>query len=145
MLYFSKEQVPATDAVSRIKELDAVIVKEKRALESLKTASASLEKEIKDLQSKVMDAGGVRLRGQQAKVDSIQEQIGGTNDRLTRLQVEQKTREKNIIKVAKSVEKKENELSEMHEQLQQINEELKALAQSSQSIRATVQEQSHVN
>ena len=75
------QKEPTDDSISRIKELDALISKETKALEQLKSSSSSLEQEIKALQNQIMDAGGVRLRGQKAKVDSIQDQITTINER----------------------------------------------------------------
>ena len=64
---------------------------------------------------------------------------------MTKYQIEKKTREKNILKVTKSIEKKQEELIDLQNQMAVISADLNAQVSSAQEIRARVKEANDVN
>ena len=48
-------------------------------MDKLHAETAGIENEIKALQEKIMEVGGVKLRSQKAKVDDLREEITALN------------------------------------------------------------------
>ncbi|KAJ3416526.1 hypothetical protein HDV05_001263 [Chytridiales sp. JEL 0842] len=124
----------------RMKELSSVIAKNQKALADYQTSSSKIEAQIKDLQDKILQAGGVKLRSQKATVDGINDQIKAANEAITKLQVERNSREKNITKAAKSIEKKEVELAEIETELASVCQELESHSDTVETLRAKLKE-----
>ncbi|CAG8592645.1 10545_t:CDS:10, partial [Ambispora leptoticha] len=119
----------------KMQQLQSAISKLTQELENLKTHPALIEQEIKDLQQKILDVGGGKLRSQKAKVDEIKEQIDSHNDRITTLQVSKTKAEKDIIKLQNSIEKSENEAEELSLEIKQLEEEMQEKTLESREIR----------
>jgi structural maintenance of chromosome 4 len=112
-------------------ELKTAIQGKQKELDKLKSSSSNIDEEIKELQEKIMEVGGVRLRSQKSKVDGIQDQIDLANKNITSIQCEKATRERNLNKISKSIESKQNELQQLEEELEEIetrSAEVKELA-----------------
>ncbi|TPX44267.1 hypothetical protein SeMB42_g04396 [Synchytrium endobioticum] len=124
--------------IARIKEVEKIIDQYEKELEKLRNSSSVIEADIKTLQEKILEAGGVRLRSQKAKVDSVQAEIDMVSDRLTKTAAERSTRERNLAKVKKSIEKKGHELAEAAEELARIEEELKIQSSAAVQLRQRV-------
>ena len=86
-------------------DLKSIISTQKSQLSKLTDNSSKIEDQIKQLQEKILEVGGVRLRMQKAKVDGLQEQVDTCNSGLTKLQVEKATREKSYVKMVKNLVK----------------------------------------
>ncbi|KAI9330264.1 RecF/RecN/SMC [Zopfochytrium polystomum] len=91
-----------------------------RKIEQISRSAQPIEDAVKELQEKILQAGGIELRSQKAKVDNLQEQLTNCNERLTQLKVEKNTREKSVAKMQKAIEKKEAELQDAEEQLAEL-------------------------
>ncbi|KAJ3163928.1 hypothetical protein HDU88_006097 [Geranomyces variabilis] len=115
---------PSDEDVSRRDELEGVIHKSKQALTKLQSSAAAIESSIEELRQKILDVGGVRLRTQHAIVEGINEQIKDTSSRITKLQVDRKTRDKALAKLAKSLEKNEAELESVEAELEELGAKL---------------------
>ncbi|TPX34555.1 hypothetical protein SmJEL517_g02796 [Synchytrium microbalum] len=126
--------------VIRIKQLDTDIQNHKKELANLKTSSSAIEAAIQKLQEKILEVGGVRLKSQKAKVDSVQMQIDMASDRLTKTAAERTTRERNLVKVQKSIAKKEEELAEAAEELAVVVKDLESHSASAVELRGKVAE-----
>lgn len=109
-----------------MQELSKIITKFNADVVKLKNSSINIEEEIKVLQAKILEVGGVRLRAQKAKVDGINEQNDSIHERIMKLQVEKSTREKSLVKAVKIIEKKETEISDSARELGKLEEEMKA-------------------
>jgi len=107
-----------------MKELEAIISKHQQALDRLKKSTSKIEEDVRGLQNKILEVGGVRLRVQKSKVDSIHEQIVALNERITKTQVAKNTAEKSVTKLTSSIEKKEAELNEINSSLEEISKEI---------------------
>lgn len=94
-----------------------MLVPQRKELDKVNAAAGKVEEAIRVLQEKIMEVGGVRLRTQKARVDSLTEEIESSNEKATRLQVQQKTSAKAAAKARDTVTKLEAELSSITEQL----------------------------
>ncbi|KAJ3218231.1 hypothetical protein HDU67_006340 [Dinochytrium kinnereticum] len=117
------------EEVSRMEKLRGIIQTETAKMKQLEESSSKIESQISQLQEKILQAGGVKLRSQKAKVDGISQQIDMCNERIINLQVERTTREKNIKKVTSTLSNKESELADNEEELEKIQEALKQVAE----------------
>ena len=109
-------------------------------LQKLQVSSSKIEEQIKELQEKILEVGGVKLRSQKAVVDGIQEQISLLNERISKLKVERSTRQKSVTKAQKSIDVKEKELAELERELVDLKDQISSQAQAAEDVRARVKE-----
>ena len=113
-------------------------------LADLTTNSDAIQDEIKILQEKIMEIGGVRLRSQAEKVDSLKEQINTQQSNLAKLTAEKGAREKNLTKLGEKIAKKEAELAGIDDQIEAAQAELAKKAQECQSFKKMASEANSV-
>ena len=121
-----------------MKQLEGEIAERKREMEKLNKSTQALDDGIKALQGKIMEVGGIKLKTQKSKVDSLRESIDLSNDKTTRLQVQLKTAEKAVAKVNAQLAQSEKEIKEMEKQLQELDSKVEEKT----SLAITVQERS---
>ncbi|KAL8162614.1 hypothetical protein V2J09_014103 [Rumex salicifolius] len=102
---------PKVDELNRLEELKQIIATEENEINRLAQNSRHLKEKATELQSKIENAGGEKLKNQKAKVDKIQSDIDKNGTEINRLKVQIETGEKNIKKLEKGIEdsKKERE------------------------------------
>ena len=105
----SKSKVSSEDQ-GRIEVLQNEIEELEVPLQKALKETKSIEDEIQILQKQIMDVGGMPLKIQQAKVDSIESQIDESNKSITRSKVQIKTLKKTVEKLAKEIEKSQADL-----------------------------------
>jgi structural maintenance of chromosome 4 len=103
--------------VKRLKELNKKISLSQSELDSLVSSCQPLEDDIRQLQDKIMEVGGVRMRTQKAKVDSLLEQIDQNQHKISNLQAEKSSREKNLKKSGNVIDKREREMEQIEQEL----------------------------
>ena len=135
-----KATAPNPADVSRLAELDSMLKKLEHELNDPQSAANSLQSQIKSLQDEIMQIGGVRLRTQHAKVESLEQQIQYLQKKLAKMVAEKGTREKNLVKLAKNLEKKEVELEAADTELERIA----GLVQESMEASSSIREQTRV-
>lgn len=103
---------PRKEEVTRLAELQNIISAEEKEIAKLTQGSKKLKEKASELQSKIENAGGERLRNQKAKVDKIQSDIDRHGTEINRYKVQIETSEKMIKKLTKSIgdSKKEKDL-----------------------------------
>lgn len=89
-------------------------------MEKYEKSASKIQSQIKDLQEKILEIGGVRLRSQQAKVDGIHDQLLSLNTSVTNIQVERAAKERSLQKIIKSFEKSVNELESVSNELENL-------------------------
>ena len=124
----------------RIKALDAEIASLTKACDKLKAESASISSEIKSLQQKILDVGGVKLRAIQSKVSTTKGLLDLANDAITKAEVGQAKAERDAVKLAKAVETNTANLAEVEKELAVVQGDLDAVTGDLATIRASVQE-----
>lgn len=101
----------------RIKALDAEITSLTKETDKLREKSASISDDIKSLQNKILEVGGVRLRAIQSKVSTTKGLLDLANESITKAEVGQ-------AKAARDVEKLENSIASSKTTLEEVVEEL---------------------
>ncbi|SGY49508.1 BQ5605_C001g00787 [Microbotryum silenes-dioicae] len=125
---------PEAGDLKKIEQLDKEIASLSMDLENLKSETKGIETQITALQNKILEVGGVRLRGQQTKVQDLKSQIDLANERLTKAEVGKAKSEKDAAKLTKSIganqkalEAAQQELEELVQQMQGGDEEVSAV------------------
>ncbi|KAJ9479627.1 Structural maintenance of chromosomes protein 4 [Pseudozyma hubeiensis] len=135
---------PDADDASRIAELDAQIVSLDKELAKLTEKSKAIEIDIESLQEKILEAGGVELRTQNSKVDSIKEKIELSSELTTKAEVAKSKAEKDVIKLEKSLEKNEAQCEELDGELEQLREQISSNSQAADAIRSKAEDAQHL-
>ncbi|CAN4082601.1 unnamed protein product [Withania somnifera] len=107
---------PTKDEVNRLKELKKIISAEEKEMGRLTQGSKQLKEKASELQNKIENAGGERLKNQKTKVTKIQSDIDKKSTEINRRKVQIETGQKMIKKLTKGIEEskkeKENLLAE---------------------------------
>ena len=118
------------DDAAKLETLKAKVTKCERDMKSTATLAAKLEGEVGELQKKIVDAGGVKLKKQQKAVDGAMKRLKDAKSKLNEAKVNIGTYEKNAIKAEEEavaaraqIEEEEKKLEENSEALKVIEEE----------------------
>ncbi|XP_020526509.1 structural maintenance of chromosomes protein 4 isoform X1 [Amborella trichopoda] len=95
---------PRKDELERLAELDKTIAVEEKELERLLKGSKNLKEKASELQNKIENAGGDRLKKQKSKVDKLQSDIDKSNTEINRCKVQIVTGQKTVKKLQKAIE-----------------------------------------
>lgn len=139
----SSKQPSKSDDVS-INALEKQIGQLEKAVEKLRTETAGVEAEIKDLQDKIMEVGGVRLRAQKAKVDGLKGQIGTLTEEVSNGEVARSKAEKQKVKNEKAFADAQKEIETAAEELEQLKVELENQAANASGSKQKAQEAQEV-
>jgi structural maintenance of chromosome 4 len=124
--------------------LESKIMKLSAEVDKLYTETAGIENEIRALQEKIMEVGGVKLRSQKAKVDGLREQIIALNDRITTCDVARVKNEKDCEKFTKLMKSSEEELETLTEELAQLEEDMTHSSLKAEQVRKKAQDAEHI-
>jgi structural maintenance of chromosome 4 len=102
--------------------------------------SQSISDEIKSLQQKILDVGGVKLRAIQSKVSTTKGLLDLANDAITKAEVGQAKAQRDVEKLARAIESNTAKLEEVDAELAVVQGDLDAVTGDLASIRAKVQE-----
>lgn len=138
------ESKPDADDASRIAELDGQIASLEKEISKLTEKSSAIESDIDQLQEQILEAGGVELRTQNSKVDSIKEKIELSSELTTKAEVAKSKAEKDVVKLQKSLKKNEAQLEELEAELEQLREQIADNSQAADGVRAKVEEAQHL-
>nr|WJN25097.1 condensin complex subunit [Farysia itapuensis] len=133
----------AADA-SRIQELDTIIAGLDKDISKLSEKAQVIEKDIAELQEKILEAGGVALRTQKSKVDGIKEMMDLSSERITKAQVAQSKAEKDIVKFEKSLSKAQEQQEGLDQELDELKAEIEQKASAVDSVRRKMEEAQHI-
>lgn len=92
-----------------------------------------------------MEAGGIKLRFQKAKVDGVKEQIDLLNDRITKSIVSKSKAEKDAARFAKSIVKQQQQVEEMNAQLEDLKKKVDENSKVANEIRSKAEESQNVS
>ncbi|KAJ6834241.1 structural maintenance of chromosomes protein 4 [Iris pallida] len=95
---------PKKDELNRLKELESIISTEERELEKLSKCSIKLKERASELQKKIENAGGERLRSQKLEVTKTQSDIDKTGTEINRYKVKIVTGDKMLKKLTRGIE-----------------------------------------
>ncbi|XP_009608449.1 structural maintenance of chromosomes protein 4 [Nicotiana tomentosiformis] len=100
---------PSKEEVRRLKELKKIMSAEEKEMDRLTQSSQQLKKKASELQNKIENAGGERLKSQKAKVTKIQSDIDKKGTEINRHKVKIETGQKMIKKLTKGIEESTKE------------------------------------
>ncbi len=120
----STEQQPSKSDKGRKATLEKTISTLEKELSRLNAETVGIEEEIKAHQDKIMEIGGVKLRGQKAKVDGLKEQIDTLNNEMSTAEVAMAKAEKQKIKHEKAQVDAAGELEGISADLERVATEM---------------------
>lgn len=120
--------MPETAEKNRMRELKTQVAALEKDHSALNIRIDEISAEIRDLQDKILEIGGIKLRTQKSKVDGIKTMIQLATDAVTKAEVGLTKAERDLINSSKS-------MSDIQEKLQDIESELLEL-ENSISIKA---------
>ncbi|CCF51841.1 hypothetical protein NDA10_005675 [Ustilago hordei] len=135
---------PDAGDASRIAELDAQIASLDKEIAKLTEKSQAIEGDIEGFQERILEAGGVELRTQNSKVDSIKEKIELSSELTTKAEVAKSKAEKDMLKLQKSIEKNEGLLEELDAEIEALRDEIASKKGAADSIRSKAEEAQHL-
>ena len=121
-------QQPSKSDNARVATLEKQITQLDNSVEKLHAETAGLEDAIKELQDKIMQIGGVRLRGQKAKVDGLKEQVQTLTEEMSNAEIAKSKAEKQQTKHQKTFSETEKELVAAAEESEQLTGEVRVKA-----------------
>lgn len=119
----STEKTGSTDAV-RINALETTIAEVEQEIESLSGNASGIQSEIQALQDKIMEVGGVKLRGQKAKVDGLKDQINTLAEEMSNAEVSKAKTQKLKTKHEKTLKEASTDLESLAKDTKKLDEEL---------------------
>ncbi|WVN86971.1 uncharacterized protein L203_102146 [Cryptococcus depauperatus CBS 7841] len=129
----------------RIKVLDTEIAILANETDKLRNQSSAITEDIKSLQEKILEVGGVRLRAIQSKVSTTKGLLDLANESITKAEIGQAKSERDNEKLEKSIIKNKNSLEEVEAELEIVEGDLKACSSDLEAIRGRLQETNDSN
>ncbi|KAG4304930.1 hypothetical protein PORY_001605 [Pneumocystis oryctolagi] len=125
--------------IEKKKELENEVSNLEKENEATRKNMVGIEQEIKRLQDRIMDIGGIRLRSQKAKVDNIQDQLNTIYDRISNADISKIKKEKDKIKFQKAIDDSKNELQTIETQLSEVKVSISKKAKLIDNIRCKIE------
>nr|GLL26602.1 structural maintenance of chromosomes protein 4 [Ipomoea trifida] len=120
---------PTKDEVDRLKELGKITTAEEKEIDKLTQGSKQLKDKASELQNKIENAGGVRLKNQKEKVNKIQLDIDQKRTEINRCKVQIETGQKMIKKLVKVIEESKKEKERLGEEKEKLLSMFKVIEQ----------------
>ncbi|KAJ3336067.1 hypothetical protein HDU93_003717 [Gonapodya sp. JEL0774] len=117
---------PDSGDVARMKQLEYSINKLEKELVTLRKPCQEVEDAVADLQNKILEIGGTKLRAQSSRVEDVVAKIESTNDKITQATVSKSSSEKLIEKTLKANTAAAKELADAEKQLEAVKQEVDA-------------------
>jgi structural maintenance of chromosome 4 len=111
-----------------------------KEVSKLHAETAGVEEEIKALQDKIMEIGGVKLRSQKAKVDGLKGQIDTLAETLSTCEVSKSKEEKQVAKHNKDFANATKELEKLAKEAEKVDTDIQAHKRDSTGIREQAEE-----
>jgi len=103
---------------SEIQEAELKVSSLKKEYEQLTDQTKELQNKINDLQEKIMQVGGVKLRLQKSKVDGLNQKIELTIEKTNNNKISLKKLQNELKRYSKSKTEKESEIEEYNKELE---------------------------
>lgn len=124
----------------RIATLDAEIATATKEVNKLKEKSGAINEQIKELQNKILEVGGVRLRAIQSKFTTTKGLLDLANEAITKAEVNQAQAERTAQKLEKAIAANKEKLDECDTELETVEADLQACSADLAVIQEKVQE-----
>ena len=137
---YSAASRPQADEAKHIAELGKAIDKLTSEMWKLEEKRDRIQAEIKTLQDKILEIGGVRLRSQQVKVEGIKEMSDHANDQLTKAEVGRTKAEKDLAKLEKALTANNEALGELKEETARLEKSSREKRSGLEMVRNSVKQ-----
>jgi structural maintenance of chromosome 4 len=127
-----------------MKALEKSISKSESNLETLRSHSSQIEADIKAIQQKILDVGGIKLRSQKSKVDGIREQMDTLNECITKAEHSSIKDTKEVAKLEKCILKSEKEIETMEAEYEELNDTIRKKTEAALELRQACDEAKEV-
>lgn len=134
------EQSSSKSDKSRMTALEKTIVSAEKEISKLHADMAGIEEEIKILQDKIMEIGGVKLRTQKAKVDGLKGQIDSLTEEMSSAEVNKAKADKQKSKHEKAYAEAEKELENAAKESAKIEEAMRTQGEDASGSRQAAEE-----
>jgi structural maintenance of chromosome 4 len=116
------------------------IAKNTKEVTSLREKSSGISNQIKELQNKILEVGGVKLRAIQSKFSTTKGLLDLANDAITKAEVGQAKAKHDVEKLKKAIDSNTQKLEEVEEELAVVGADLEASERDLRMIKEKVQE-----
>lgn len=106
--------------IRKKKELENEVASLEKENDMTRKNMVGIEQEMKQLQDRIMEIGGIRLRSQKAKVDNIQDQLNTIHDSIANADVLKIKKEKDKARFEKAISDSRKELQEIEMQVSDV-------------------------
>ncbi|AET03555.2 putative structural maintenance of chromosomes protein [Medicago truncatula] len=120
---------PQENELDRLKELMKIISAEEREINRLTDGSKKLKEKVSELQKKIENAGGEKLKSQKLKVQKIQSDIDKASSEINRHKVQIETGQKMMKKLTKGIEESKKEKERLAEEREKLKGNFKEIEQ----------------
>lgn len=120
--------------------MSSEIVAHEAELKKLRTKASAIEEQIKDLQEKILEVGGVKLRALQSKVGNTKNLIELAGENMTKAEVAQAKAERDSEKLEKALAGSAEKLKELETELVTIEADWKGCSNDLRTIETKVNE-----
>ncbi|KAJ1643381.1 Structural maintenance of chromosomes protein 4 [Coemansia asiatica] len=117
---------PDDATAARREQIDERIAAENKSISELQSQCATIEADIRGLHEKIMQAGGIRLRAQKAKVDGLQDRIKTISDEIVRWESALSKARKDLARAERAASTREEQIAELDAQLAAVTSEIEA-------------------
>jgi len=131
---------PDANDEKRIQTLEADIAKNTKEVASLREKSSGISNQIKELQNKILEVGGVKLRAIQSKFSTTKGLLDLANDAITKAEVGQAKAKHDVEKLTKAIDSNTQKIEEVEEELSVVTADLEASEGDLRMIKEKVQE-----
>ncbi|QRW09296.1 structural maintenance of chromosomes protein [Ceratobasidium sp. AG-Ba] len=132
------ESKPNAADTKRISALEKSIASTGSELEKLRAKAAVYQNDINDLQEKILEVGGVKLRSQRSKVEDIKGMIQLANEQIVKAESGKTKSEKDSKKYDKSIESNESALGGTEAEIASLDADLQACQADLRELQAAV-------
>lgn len=134
------EQQHSRSDEQKISTLGKSIAAMEKDVEKLQSETAGIEADVQTLQDKIMEIGGVKLRGQKAKVDGLKDQIALLSESLSAAEVAKSKAEKQGKKHEQAHAEASAELEKNARDMEQIEDDIQAQGKDTSDVRRRAEE-----
>ncbi|KAL7424908.1 Structural maintenance of chromosomes protein 4 [Cryptotrichosporon argae] len=124
----------------RIVTLDGEVAALTREADKLREKAGAINDAIRELQNKILEVGGVKLRAIQSKVATTKGLLDLANEAITKAEVGQAKAARDADKAAKAIESNQAKMEEVEAELEVVESDLQACSADLATIREKVQE-----
>lgn len=124
----------------RIKALNAEITSLEAEVAKLRQKSSGIYEQIKELQNKILEVGGVKLRAIQSKVTTTKGLLDLANESITKAEVGQAKSQRDAEKLERNIEGNKIKMQEVETELEVVQSDLDGCSRDLAVLKEKVQE-----